>query len=77
MKPTIIIYKNGFTAKMHNRRIQFIQGDEANYIKFVKLDKDNPGSNRDKIKITELYLSHEAMNVFFEGYNRFMNLTKF
>lgn len=73
MKATIKLFKNGATVKLKNRRIAIVEGDDNYYIEFKRFDKELPGTNKDKIIRTPLWLSFEATNALIQALQLFTN----
>lgn len=73
MKSTINLFKNGANIKLKNRRVVIVAGDDNYYIEFIRFDKELPGTNKDKIIKTPLWLSIEATNALIQALQLFTN----
>lgn len=73
MTKTIELSENGARAKLNNRRINIVSGDDNYYIEFVRFDKELPGRNKDKIIRTPIWLSYEATNLLVNALQLFTN----
>ena len=79
-KKEINIWKNGATVRMHNKEINFVDVKDKDGIviqlKYADLDADKPAVShkciKGKVRVSEIALSHEAMQSLLIAYNAYM-----
>lgn len=80
----INIWKNGATARFHNKEINFVEIPEKQSImiqfKFADENAHNPSVKhsclKGKVRVSEIALSHEAMNALLYSYSNYINKSK-
>jgi hypothetical protein len=74
MKDKLMIYNNGATVRLHNRRICFKETDDGIHVRFdiVAKDAEKPSCfhvcHKGKVRVTHIKISAEGMEYLVESY---------